>query len=74
MLGWSIGGSDSNDGTPNELSIWLLRLLAMNERKYTQFDWASDRLARTTWADDEDRMMRAIDRKLNNKKHRRNKK
>lgn len=44
-------------------------------KEYTQFDWASDRLARTSWADEEDRMMRAIDRKKkNNKKHRRNKK
>lgn len=70
MLGWSIGGSDSNDGTPNERSTWLLRFLdgaAMNERKYTQFDWASDRLARTSWAEDEDRMMAGIDRRMNKK-------
>lgn len=39
----------------------------MNERKYTQFDWASDRLARTTWADEEDRMMSGIDRRMNKK-------
>ena len=31
--------------------------------KYTQFDWASDRLARTTW--DEDEFLGTIDRRLN---------
>ena len=35
---------------------------------YTQFDWASDRLARTNWADEEDRMFRSIDKKLNNRR------
>ena len=48
-------------------------------KDYTQFDWASDRLARATWADEEERMMGAIDRsmrkrdkrnKLNKKNHR----
>ncbi|MBO7509932.1 MAG: hypothetical protein J6T35_02005 [Bacteroidales bacterium] len=47
---------------------------------YTQFDWASDRLARTTWADEEDRMMGRIDRTMrkrdkrtkNNRKNHRN--
>ena len=32
---------------------------------YTQFDWASNRLARTTWADDEDRLITRIDRRMN---------
>ena len=45
---------------------------------YTQFDWASDRLARTTW--DEDEFLGTIDRRMNkrvkrskaNKKNHRN--
>ncbi len=40
--------------------------------KYTQFDWASDRLARTSWADEEDRLMGAIDRRLNKRTKRTN--
>lgn len=47
---------------------------------YTQFDWASDRLARLSWSDEEDRMIGAIDRRMNkrtkrsksNKKNHRN--
>lgn len=44
--------------------------------KYTQFDWATDRLARTSWADEEERMIRRMDRKVkrtkSNKKNHRN--
>ena len=36
-------------------------------KNYTKFDWASDRLARTTWADEEDRMIRGIDRRMDKK-------
>lgn len=32
--------------------------------KYTQFDWASDRMSREQWADDEERMIGAIDRSM----------
>lgn len=45
---------------------------------YTQFDWAADRLARTSWADEEERIMERIDRartkrnKKNNRKNHRN--
>lgn len=50
----------------------------MNEQKYTQYDWASDRLARTSW--DEDEFLAGIDRRMNkrtkrsksNKKNHRN--
>ena len=39
--------------------------------KYTQFDWASDRLARQRWAEDEERLVESIDRKRERrKKHR----
>ena len=49
-------------------------------KEYTQFDWAVDRLARERWADEEERMMDGIDRRLNkrtkrtkfNKKNHRN--
>lgn len=50
-------------------------------KDYTQFDWASNRLARTTWADEEERIMERIDRarakrnkrnKKNNRKNHRN--
>lgn len=36
----------------------------MNEQKYTQYDWASDRLARTNWADEEERLLDGIDRRM----------
>lgn len=42
----------------------------MNEQKYTQFDWASDRLARQSW--DEDSFLAAIDRRMS-KRSKRNK-
>ena len=45
-------------------------------KDYTQYDWASDRLASERWADEEERMISGIDKRLNNNKknHRRNKK
>lgn len=42
--------------------------------KYTQFDWAADRLTRTSWADDEERMMAGIDRRMNKRSKRTNNK
>lgn len=42
----------------------------MNEQKYTQYDWASDRLARLSW--DEDEFVAAIDRRMS-KRSKRNK-
>lgn len=33
-------------------------------KDYTQFDWARDRYDRMRWADEEDRLMDRIDRKL----------
>lgn len=47
-------------------------------KDYTQYDWASDRLARTSW--DEDEFLAGIDRRMNkrirrtksNKKNHRN--
>lgn len=41
--------------------------------KYTQFDWASDRLAREQGADEEDRMIGAIDRTMRRGGRRENK-
>ena len=41
-------------------------------QQYTQFDWATDRLARTTWADEEERLMDGIDRRANRQKIRKN--
>ena len=43
-------------------------------KDYTQYDWASDRLARLSW--DEDEFLGSIDRRLNkrNKKSKLNKK
>jgi hypothetical protein len=49
-------------------------------KTYTQIDWASDMLARTNWANEEERLMNEIDRRLNkrtkrtkfNKKNHRN--
>ena len=38
---------------------------------YTQFDWASDRLARTSW--DEDEFVSAIDRRMSKRSKRANK-
>ena len=46
------------------------------DNNYTQFDWAADRLSRSRWADEEERMMERIDRrirkekKLNKRNHR----
>ena len=40
-------------------------------REYTKYDWASDRLARQRWADDEERLVERIDRnRERRKKHR----
>lgn len=48
-------------------------------KTYTQIDWASDMLARTNWANEEERLMNEIDKsmvrtrrtsKLNKKNHR----
>lgn len=33
-------------------------------KDYTQYDWASDRLARMTWEDEENRMLSGIDRRM----------
>lgn len=33
-------------------------------KTYTKYDWASDRLAHERWADEEDRIMGAIDRSM----------
>lgn len=41
-------------------------------KDYTRFDWARDRYDRMRWADEEDRLMDRIDRKI--RKNRRNKK
>lgn len=49
-------------------------------KDYTQYDWASDRLARQSWADDEERLLNGIDRRMrrtkrnrsNNRKNHRN--
>ena len=41
---------------------------------YTQFDWASDKLARTEWAESEDRLMNGIDRSMKRKPRKNNKK
>ena len=38
---------------------------------YTQYDWASDRLSRTTW--DEDSFLSGIDRRMNKRAKRTNK-
>lgn len=38
---------------------------------YTQFDWASDRLSRMSW--DEDEFVAAIDRRMNKRSKRANK-
>lgn len=46
--------------------------------EYRRIDWASDRLARLSWADEEERIMKRIDRartkksKKNNRKNHRN--
>lgn len=37
---------------------------------YTQFDWASDRLARASWADEEDRLIARIDRRMSKRSKR----
>lgn len=39
-------------------------------KDYTQFDWASDRLARSNWEDAEERLFKKIDKgiKKNKKK------
>ena len=39
-------------------------------KNYTQFDWASDRLARQSW--DEDEFLGTIDRRLNKRSKRSN--
>lgn len=39
-------------------------------KDYTKFDWASDRLARTTW--DEDEFLGTIDRRMNKRGKRSN--
>lgn len=41
-------------------------------QQYTQFDWATDRLARTTWADEEERLFDGIDRRTNRQRTRKN--
>lgn len=38
-------------------------------KEYTKFDWASDRLARTIW--DEDEFLGTIDRRMNKRVNRR---
>lgn len=40
-------------------------------KDYTQFDWASNRLARLSW--DEDEFVAAIDRRMNKRSKRANK-
>lgn len=46
---------------------------------YTKYDWASDRMSRMNWADEEDRLITRLDRRMNkrskrakNKKNHRN--
>lgn len=41
---------------------------------YTQYDWASDRQARMTWADEEDRLFTRIDKRLQNGRKKNHKK
>jgi len=41
---------------------------------YTQFDWAVDRLSRSRWEDEEERLMNGIDRRMRTKKTKSNKK
>lgn len=38
-------------------------------KDYTQFDWASDRLARTRREEDESEMIRGIDRRMRKNKY-----
>lgn len=42
-------------------------------KDYTQFDWASDRLARSNWADAEERLLRGIDKRIKKNHKRTNK-
>lgn len=42
-------------------------------KDYTQYDWASDRLARLSWADEEDRLLNGIDRRMSKRSKRANK-
>lgn len=37
---------------------------------YTQFDWASDRMSRTICADEEDRLIARIDRRMSKRSKR----
>ena len=37
---------------------------------YTKFDWASDRMSRMSWADDEDRLIARIDRRMSKRSKR----
>jgi len=43
-------------------------------KDYTQFDWASDRLARMNWADEEERLLGDIDRRMRKRRKGNNKK
>lgn len=38
-------------------------------KDYTQYDWASDRLARKTWEDEESEMIRGMDRRMKKNKY-----
>lgn len=39
-------------------------------KDYTQYDWASDRLARLTWEEQEERIMNGIDRRMRKNRRR----